>query len=190
MISAPLRVFTRLHTLTLFAPYDLDGLLLPLHHMNSLEALSLHAIDDLDNLRLFLSGSAKLVPRLTSFSLGSEEHLHDEDFMAICNFLIDRPAFKRLSLDFKSDWSDISLLMPAIDKMKALEALALALNPRDIQDGDDFYEPIHSSDIEPFLRALPSSLEALVLDTRLDTYEPLVSPVCFHPLRLSNRSCF
>ncbi|KIJ65958.1 hypothetical protein HYDPIDRAFT_27170 [Hydnomerulius pinastri MD-312] len=175
MINAPLRVFIHLRQLALCKPQDLDGLLLPFHHMHSLESLSLQSVTDLTALRSLLSGTTelKLVTRLSSFFLSSSENFHEPDFTSIRDFLSDRSTLRRLCLDFDCDWADMSILLPAIRNLTHLEAVGLTLVNRFHQIPDQ-HDVIDTTEVEVILDALPSSLQAFVFDVEYYAYYQLV----------------
>ncbi|KAI6107545.1 hypothetical protein EV401DRAFT_2002328 [Pisolithus croceorrhizus] len=143
-------MFARLRELTLWEPYEIDALLLPLRHEQALRSLALRGVDGGDNLRTFLRGATRLLPRLSTFLLTSEEYIEADD-NAIHDFLIARPGLKRLHLCIYCPSQLMPILYPALSKLQSLQALWLDTGPGEMLD------------IRRLLSVLPKSLQVLVL---------------------------
>ncbi|KAI5986961.1 hypothetical protein EDD15DRAFT_1531358 [Pisolithus albus] len=163
------QMFARLRELTLWEPYEIDALLLPLRHEKALESLSLRGADGGDNLRAFLRGATALLPQLTTFVLTSDEYIEGDDLNAIRDFLTAHPGLIRLHLCIYCPSRLTPILYPALAKLQSLEALWLDTGPGEMLD------------IRPLLAVLPRSLQVLVLYVHHDCFGELVSPSILLP---------
>ncbi|KAI6120356.1 hypothetical protein EV401DRAFT_1955980 [Pisolithus croceorrhizus] len=156
------QVFARLRELTLWEPYEIDALLLPLRHEQALKSLALRGVDGGDNLRTFLRGATRLLPRLSTFLLTSDEYIETDDLNAIRDFLIAHPGLKRLHLRIYCPSPLMPILYPALAKLQSLQALWLDTGPGEMLD------------IRPLLSVLPRSLQVLVLYVHHDFFGELL----------------
>ncbi|KAI6095086.1 hypothetical protein F5141DRAFT_1162878, partial [Pisolithus sp. B1] len=155
------QVFARLRELTLWEPYEIDALLLPLRHEQALKSLALRGVDGGDNLRTFLRGATRLLPRLSTFLLTSDEYIETDDLNAIRDFLIAHPGLKRLHLRIYCPSPLMPILYPALAKLQSLQALWLDTGPGEMLE-------------RPLLSVLPRSLQVLVLYVHHDFFGELL----------------
>lgn len=155
-------IFAHLKELTFWEPYEIDALLLPLHHERALEFLALKSVDGGENLCTFLQGATTLLPRLSTFLLASDEYIGINDLSAVRNFLIGHPGLERLHLRIYCPSQFTPALYPALAKLQFLQALWLDTGPAEMID------------IRPLISVLPRSLRVLVLYVRHDCFAELL----------------